>query len=443
MKNLFLIFTLLFSFSANSRTVEITKIFSGSSMAACGLPVGTIFDSNITACPRVRPPDSDGTTYTFVSLVSSDGYITVVYLSSWANKHISSRATYIDSVCEKPNVINSLGVCESPPPPSFCESPEIEEKRQAEMELCTGAGGNYSETCTNEPEEWLPLCSDIPKPPECVPSPDNNWCDVPACSATNPNWPACLWPPEPDIDDNPDFDSSNPPSTTDPDESLNPNPELPPVLENNGDTLKAIVNFNKDNNELITRLNTDVNNGFITNNDRLDVINKNTIGFWQDSIDGFNNINQSINNQNDVIRQAGNMTNNYLGTLTNVVNSGLDDITNAIQKASEKDKIIDIADIPADDLYTDNSFNELNEDVDNLKIEYQEELNKFKSYFNFQTEINAGDYNSHTLKQSWGGKELTFDNFALTVFVDNADIIGLIIIFGFGIAGIRIILETV
>ncbi|WP_122033602.1 hypothetical protein [Aliivibrio sp. EL58] len=452
MKRILLLFTFLFSFTVHSAVYKVTS-FSG--MPGCKpFSVGQLVKLPSPACNGVTYKDRY-TVYTIESLIVYNGnsslgaWMCMSPNSGCKQKNIGNVVYQSESCPDDLELDPVTGICEEPPPPSFCDSPEIEEKRQAEMEMCTNIGGEYHETCTNDPEEWLPECRNVPEP-ECEEgSPDWPQCaDVPKCNANNPNWPACLWPPEPDTPDNPDFDSNNPPSTNEPSPDIDPSPETPPVDvlppdEGNGNILKAIANLNKDNNELITRLNKDLNVGLSDNTEHIKKLNDNTIGFWQDSINGFNNVNQSINNQNDVIRQSSSSTNNYLSTLISTTKKGSDSIVDAIQKASEKDKIIDVADVPADDLYTDNSFNELNEDVANLKTEYQEQLNKFKSYFNFQTDVNSGDYNAHTLKQNWGGKELTFDNFALTVFVDNADIIGLIIIFGFGVAGIRIILETV
>ncbi len=446
MKKILLLFIFLSSFNANALVVATTSTFKGK-----------IFKSNVHIAQSISGKclPERGRYHLSISVTQYPGRV-----SSLGHEYTDSACTKIFNGNQFLNVSYSSTSCPSGTEynentlsceelSSFCDSPEIEEKRQAEMELCSNVGGQYFETCTNDPQEWLPECRNVPEP-ECVEgSPIWPECaDVPKCNANNPNWPACLWPPEPDIDDNPDFDSSNPPSINDPSPEIDKQPDIPPVEvlppdEGNANILKAIANLNKDNNQLITRLNKDLNVGLSDNTDHIKKLNDNTIGFWEDSVHGFNNINRSINNQNDVIRQSSTATNNFLSTLIGVTKEGSDSIVEAIQTASEKDKIIDIADVPADDLYTRDDLTALNNDVSLLKEDYQRELNKFKSYFNFQTEVNSGDYNSHTLKQNWGGKELTFDNFALTVFVDNADIIGLIIIFGFGIAGIRIILEAV
>ena len=459
-----------YSFNAYSAVYRVT---GGNTKLGCG-SIGNKVDFDAAAkCFVGKQYEVNGyiSTYTSIRRVYSNPFGAYVEMF-WSRTDgrtgdgTALQGSIAIETCDEPEFINpDTGVCEEPPPPTFCESPEIQEKREAEMEMCTAIGGNYVETCTNEPEKWSPDCINIPPKPPCdqnsphwpeclVPEPDKceegsaNWpeCnDIAPCTPDYPQvWPKCLFP-DPENPEYPDFDSDRPPSETKPPNPLDPKPELPPVADNNGDVLIAITNLNKNNNDLITRLNTDLNSGLTTNNETLEVINKNTIAFWQDSIDGFNNLNQSINNQNGVLTGIGNTTNNLLGNLTNSNREGFGSVVDKLGDISDNlnaEKDVEIRVAETDSLYSSAQKDELNNDVTQLKKQYNSILNDFRHYFNFQTEVKAGDYNSHTLKQKWAGQELTFDNFALTVFVDNADIIGLVIIFGFGIIGVRVILEA-
>ena len=427
MKNLLLLFTLFCSSSAYSQYYIVTT--TSSYIQAC-FPKGLVFTPSDQPCVGHAPWGGDRKITS--GYVSGGTYNFII-----AGNHMSWD--------------NRIYVTDAPEPDKgFCDSQEIQDAILQDQNSCDSSGGQFGYTCDDVTQNYSSTCT--AKPPVCDEnSPDWPSCaDVPECSMGNVGYPACLWPPEPEIPDNPNIPPSGGDSgsggggTHDPTEPLDPNPEIPPVEtlppeEGNGNVLKAIADLNTDNNNLITRLNKDLNVGLSDVGSYLDVLNDNTIGLLELSRLGFDNINQSINNQNDVIRQSGNMTNNYLDTLTNVTGNGLQDVVDALGA----DKMVTPGSYIAPPLYSSHQMDTLDAEVAGLKIQYTNQLNEFKSYFNFKTDVNSGEYNAHTLKQRWGGQELSFDSFALKVFVDNANIIGLIIIFGFGMAGIRVILETI
>ena len=450
MKNLLLLFTFLFSFSASSAVYKATKNGANPALVTgcTGVSIGVVYDpASLPPCLGKEFLLGD-TSYRGVSS-NYGSSLEVTALNLRTGRKSIGKISGTSSSCS--SIDPDTGLCSPEPEPLFCDSQEVQDWILHDQSACQSNGGKFGFTCDDVAQKYESTC-DSGKPPVCDEnSPDWPACaDVPDCSMGNVGYPACLWPPEPVIPDNPNIppsggdDSGAGGGTHDPTEPLDPNPEIPPVEtlppeEGNGNILKSIADLNTDNNNLITRLNKDLNVGLSDVGSYLDVLNDNTISLLELSRLGFDNINQSINNQNDVIRQSGNMTNNYLDTLTNVTGNGLQDVVDALGA----DKMVTPSSYIAPPLYSSHQMATLDAEVAGLKIQYTNQLNEFKSYFNFNTDVNSGEYNAHTLKQRWGGQELSFDSFALKVFVDNANIIGLIIIFGFGMAGIRVILETI
>ncbi|MBP3140303.1 hypothetical protein ACTFQF_16885 [Aliivibrio fischeri] len=452
MKKILVSFLFLFSFSANAQLYKVTQLFS--TVYPCvNVKVGDIVSSPYLGCNgyvdgvyTLKAATHSSTTNAFITKAVNDSGRTRTYYLFYASRTSCPEGTEYNP---------DTNSCDAPEPP-FCSSQQVADWIASDSKACEANGGKFSYTCNEEKDEYKHQCKPgEPPPPVDCDDPNNSGlpeCDKPVCKPFGPGWPACEYPPLPETPDNPNIPGSGGNgSTVDPTKPLDPNPEIPPVDplppdEGNGNILKAIANLNKDNNTLLTRLNKDMNTGFSNTTDYLKAINENSINMLDLARLGFDNINQSINNQNDVIRETGNMTNNYLGTLTNVTGNGLKDVVDAVNNIGDKldrDKMIDIDEHDPTNLYTQTQLSELNKEVEQLKEQYNRQLNEFKAYFNFKTDVKDGEYNPHTLKQNWGGQELSFDNFVLTVFVDNAHIIGLIVMFGFGMAGIRIILETI
>ncbi|MBE4125219.1 chemotaxis protein, partial [Vibrio parahaemolyticus] len=65
-------------------------------------------------------------------------------------------------------------------------------------------------------------------------------------------------------------------------------------------------------------------------------------------------------------------------------------------------------------------------------------LNDFKSYFNFNDGVNSGDFNPHNLGLNWHGKRYQSKKTKIMLALqDNAGIISAVVLFIFGMLGIR------
>ncbi len=166
-----------------------------------------------------------------------------------------------------PETESYIPYCDIPPPPidKFCDSPEVAAMKSDGHASCVAQGGSYAFECSNEPESFTDSCSNIPPippdppidPPECVPAPENNWCDNPEpdkCIIGSPSWPEC----EPWHGDDPTspLDPVKPPTVDPinptPPKPVNPvNPPKPPVEGvpfNDSRVVDAIQNLNLDMN---------------------------------------------------------------------------------------------------------------------------------------------------------------------------------------------------
>lgn len=173
-------------------------------------------------------------------------------------------------VCD-PETETYIPHCDEPPPPidKYCDSPEVAAMKSEGHAACVAKGGSYDFVC-KEPNSFTDSCSNIPPvppdpdPPECVPVPENNWCDNPEpdkCIIGGNNWPQC----EPWYGKDPTspLDPVNPP-TVDPTTPSIPRPVNPldPPLPNVPFDGTRIV-------ESIQNLNLDMNFGFSDTNNAL------------------------------------------------------------------------------------------------------------------------------------------------------------------------------
>ena len=72
-----------------------------------------------------------------------------------------------------------------------------------------------------------------------------------------------------------------------------------------------------------------------------------------------------------------------------------------------------------------------------MKSDYEAELRSMKSYFNFTSGVSSGDFNSHDLALNWHGHAVTATNQVFVSMRDNAGVIAAVVLFGFGMAGIK------
>ncbi|HCE4649548.1 chemotaxis protein [Vibrio parahaemolyticus] len=377
------------------------------------------------------------------------------------------------------------GKCEEPSTP-FCSRPDIIQQMSDYSQSCSAKGPGYQANiiCRDE-DEYLDM-SCPPPPDECTPDsgnwpackedeskcdendpdwdpeygmccrPENNWCDVPApesCVIGGPNWPACA----DDIDVDPptggDLGDPDKPSggggggSTDPDK-----PE--PDVDNTSDTLAAIKAMNKDVNSQLTGINNDMNKNQAETKSALDAL-KASVDLNTDTVvDNANHVANAINGQSDMLSDIGNNTNRLLTSANNLLNNGFGQLSNELgdlQSTNQKgfgDVVDALNELGNTDvtqgqgeapvlLYDGAQYANLLSEVEALKGEYKQILNDFKSYFNFNDGVNSGDFNPHNLGLNWHGNAINQKNQVMLALQDNAGIISAVVLFIFGMLGIR------
>ncbi|HHG3471351.1 chemotaxis protein [Vibrio parahaemolyticus] len=379
------------------------------------------------------------------------------------------------------------GKCEEPPVP-FCEKPDTINQMNQFKDACFDKGNGWSPevSCSDETESLSMTCN--PPPPEsCEPgspsfpaclddenkcdethpdwnpeygmccSPENNWCDVPppeSCTIFSPNWPACSG--DTDIDppsggdlgdpDKPDGGGSG---GTDPDK-----PE--PDVDNTSDTLAAIKAINKDVNSQLTGINNDMNKNQAETKSALDAL-KASVDLNTDTVvDNANHVANAINGQSDMLSDIGNNTNRLLTSANNLLNNGFGQLSNELGdlEATNQKGFGDVVDAieglgkPMVDgggggavvpLYSATQLHNLNAEITVLKNEYKDLLNQYRAYFNFTSDVNGGDYNAHNIELTVRGNVVRQQNAVMAALQDNAGIIGAVVLFVFGLLGIRAI----
>ncbi|EKA7380638.1 chemotaxis protein [Vibrio parahaemolyticus] len=479
-----LVILLSVSFSAIADIARVTWNFVPGSypiLASCSHPVGTYFDytSDAWASGCIGKYE-EGNLYESASCSAGE---CTVYTRNGGN--MLMRYAPVSS-CPDGQAINpDTGKCEEPPVP-FCEKPDTINQMNQFKDACFDKGNGWSPevSCSDETESLSMTCN--PPPPEsCEPgspsfpaclddenkcdethpdwnpeygmccSPENNWCDVPppeSCTIFSPNWPACSG--DTDIDppsggdlgdpDKPDGGGSG---GTDPDK-----PE--PDVDNTSDTLAAIKAMNKDVNSQLTGINNDMNKNQAETKSALDAL-KASVDLNTDTVvDNANHVANAIQGQSDMLSDIGNKTNGLLTSANNLLNNGFGQLSNELgdlQSTNQKgfgDVVDALNELGNTDvtqgqgeapvlLYDGTQYANLLSEVEALKGEYKQILNDFKSYFNFNDGVNSGDFNPHNLGLNWHGNAINQKNQVMLALQDNAGIISAVVLFIFGMLGIR------
>lgn len=353
---------------------------------------------------------------------------------------------------------------------------------------CFADGGSPTIVCNDlvDPPDFRMSCDIAPPPPEgCEPgspswpaclddenkcdenhpdwnpeygmccTPDNNWCDVPppeSCTIFSPNWPECSGDTDIDPPTGGDLGDPDKPSGGG---TGNPDPDKPePDVDNTSDTLAAIKAMNKDVNSQLTGINNDMNKNQAETKSALDAL-KASVDLNTDTVvDNANHVANAIQGQSDMLSDIGNKTNGLLTSANNLLNNGFGQLSNELgdlQSTNQKgfgDVVDALNELGNTDvtqgkgdapvlLYDGAQYANLLSEVETLKGEYKQILNDFKSYFNFNDGVNSGDFNPHNLGLNWHGNAINQKNQVMLALQDNAGIISAVVLFIFGMLGIR------
>lgn len=397
--------------------------------------------------------------------------------------------------CPSGTVVNpDTGKCElppEPPEPPFCSRPDTITQMNQYESNCLADGGSPTIICNDQvdPPDFRMSCDIAPPPPEgCEPgspsfpaclddenkcdenhpdwnpeygmccTPENNWCDVPppeSCTIFSPNWPECSGDTDIDPPSGGDLGDPDKPSggggggSTDPDK-----PE--PDVDNTSDTLAAIKAMNKDVNSQLTGINNDMNKNQAETKSALDAL-KASVDLNTDTVvDNANHVANAIKGQSDMLSGIGNKTNGLLTSANNLLNNGFGQLSNDLGdlKSTNQKGFGDVVDAieglgkPMVDgggggavvpLYSATQLHNLNAEITVLKNEYKDLLNQYRAYFNFTSDVNGGDYNAHNIELTVRGNVVRQQNAVMAALQDNAGIIGAVVLFVFGLLGIRAI----
>ncbi|EOX4902354.1 chemotaxis protein [Vibrio alginolyticus] len=380
------------------------------------------------------------------------------------------------------------GKCEEPPVP-FCEKPDTINQMNQFKDACFDKGNGWSpEVSCSDATESLDMTCNPPPPESCEPgspsfpacldddskcdethpdwnpeygmccTPENNWCDVPppeSCTIFSPNWPECSGDTDIDPPTGGDLGDPDKPSggggggSTDPDK-----PE--PDVDNTSDTLAAIKAMNKDVNSQLTGINNDMNKNQAETKSALDAL-KASVDLNTDTVvDNANHVANAINGQSDMLSDIGNNTNRLLTSANNLLNNGFGQLSNELGdlESTNQKGFGDVVDAieglgkPMVDgggggavvpLYSATQLHNLNAEITVLKNEYKDLLNQYRAYFNFTSDVNGGDYNAHNIELTVRGNVVRQQNAVMAALQDNAGIIGAVVLFVFGLLGIRAI----
>lgn len=343
----FLTFILPFSFSAHSAILKATSNGSNFNLVnkCTGVYVGTVFDSTKLDCSVGQTFDNG---YWVVTSINPEG------LSLWAKQTGYPYSSYegkinvTSAVCAPPKVINqSTGICESPPtcgvdevlnpdtyecePVPFCDRDSTNDALFEAEQSCAAEGGLFSFQCSNGglfdgPEGLTTKCT---QPNECV--------------LGYPNFPECLGdldPTDPLPDSGGDFNGGSAGTST-PDapsfdktepDAVTPNPETDTAL------LAAIQNLNRDNNQALVGLNTDLNKGLTNIDNQLSQLNETNNAIGQSIVDQINHDRALFEANKALALQQTGAINKIGSDITGALDSGFGDIGNKLNELAAGSK---------------------------------------------------------------------------------------------------------
>ncbi|MCS0185663.1 chemotaxis protein [Vibrio alginolyticus] len=416
----------------------------------------------------------------------------LVIETDFGHKTVGVRWESSSITCDEGETFDvDTGKCEPPPEEPFCSKDSTQNQMRDYETQCLADGGSPTIICNDhvDPPDFRMSCDIAPPPPEgCEPgspsfpaclddenkcdenhpdwnpeygmccTPDNNWCDVPppeSCTIFSPNWPECSGDTDIDPPTGGDLGDPDKPSggggggSTDPDK-----PE--PDVDNTSDTLAAIKSMNKDVNSQLTGINNDMNKNQAETKSALDAL-KASVDLNTDTVvDNANHVANAINGQSDMLSDIGNNTNRLLTSANNLLNNGFGQLSNDLGdlESTNQKGFGDVVDAieglgkPMIDgggggavvpLYSATQLHNLNAEITVLKNEYKDLLNQYRAYFNFTSDVNGGDYNAHNIELTVRGNVVRQQNAVMAALQDNAGIIGAVVLFVFGLLGIRAI----
>ena len=494
---LLVLMSVSFSAFAVSDYLRITRVYASDASGKCtGLSQGDIVSASYNVSFGGASYDAD---LTCDNAYAYGDIIYVKYRFRGNSGTIQILADYVES-CPAGEVINpETGKCEEPPVPFCQQSDTLNQISQFEQSCWNEGVGFTPEISCNDSTESLVMSCAPPPPTGCEPgspsypgclddenkcdenhpdwdprygmccSPENNYCDVSppeSCTIFSANWPECsgdvsIDPPsggdlgKPSLPDGGASGGDGSGST----DSNKPEPDV----DNTSDELSAIKSMNDDLNSQLNAINNDMNKNQAETKSALDALKASTDLNTQSVIDGANHVADALDGQSDMLSGIGNKTNQYLKSINSLLNNGFGELANGLNgvgsgldglSATNQQGFGDVVEAieglgdplvnpdlgsSSKELYSGSSYTALQGEVDVLKAEYEDMLNQYRTYFSFNQGVNSGQYDSHDIDLNWHGTAINKSNQVMASMRDNAGIISAVVLFIFGMMGIRAI----
>lgn len=356
------LFALLLVFVASSaqsarmyRIDSIVGAFNDSPPPYCGISVGDIVDHNNVCAgyswtyngkERVRESSGYSSYEGFLLVYGDGGYFRLATVS------------YVGDSCADGSMVNPLtGICESEPqcgddfelnpdtyecePVPFCESSEVIDEFAIQSEACNASGGVFQYSCN-----------------ELFQTADFSCLDKSNCIIGATNWPSCLGDIDPteNIDepsgsfDSGTADTANPSAPWQKDEP----DEVTPEETTDTAVLTAIKNMNRDQNQALGQISTDINQGIADTNTALNQLNLTNQALGQAVVDQMNQDYQLAESQRQSQTATTAAVMNGTSEITSALGLQTSSLTNAINGNGDKLDAIngslgDIADLLGND----------------------------------------------------------------------------------------------
>ncbi|AUI86138.1 hypothetical protein BS333_06915 [Vibrio azureus] len=225
---------------------------------------------------------------------------------------------------------------------------------------------------------------------------------------------------------------------------------------NHGESLTALEELKNSNKQAIDKYTTDVTNAINANGNQVtNALNANASSI-RNAINGstsaINGTTNAINNQTgkieggltsvkDGLGELGQQVGDAITSLEGTNEQGFSDVIDAIKELGEGEIFLPEGDQPVN-LLDDSTYNDLNQEITNLKGDIRSELQAIKDYFTFYKDLEDGAFNPHDLTLVWQTYYVKAENMVFRTLRDNAHIIAAVVLFMFGLAGIREILRA-
>ncbi len=241
--------------------------------------------------------------------------------SGYSQSPITGYCEVAEPVCQDGEELNAdSGECESVP---FCESQSVLDEYAAQYVSCTDSGGVFQYSCN-----------------ELFQTADFQCLDGSACNIGAVNWPSCLGDIDPTtpIDKPSDSFDSGTADSIDPTAPWQKDEPDEVTTDDTTDTavLTAIQNMNRDQNQALGQISSDMNQGFADTNTRLNQLNSTASAIGQSIVDQMNQDYALAQSQRQTQLQTTNAITNGTAAITGAIENQTDSLLGGLSSNGDK-----------------------------------------------------------------------------------------------------------